>query len=200
MIRSFARNTSENAPSSCSRASRSALGKRALARPGHQVQHDFGIAGGLENGPVALEIAPQFRRIRDVAVVRHRDLSLIAGHRKRLRIQQHRIAGGGIARVPDGQFAGQLVQHSGREDIGDMTHLADTVDGAAVAGRNPSAFLSPMLKSVQAEIGEIGGFGMAVNGENATLFVEFVEVKVRHQATADRCMEEVIPDCFPKLA
>ena len=53
----------------------------------------------------------QFGGIGDVAVVRDRDLALVAGHRERLRVEQHGIAGGGVARVADGQVAGQLGQH-----------------------------------------------------------------------------------------
>ena len=81
----------------------------------------------------------------------------------------------GIAGVPDGQFARQLVQHIGREDIRDMTHLADAMDFAPVGGCDARAFLSPVLQSIQSEIGEICRFGVAVDGENAALFVEFVE-------------------------
>ena len=77
-------------------------GQRALARTRHQVQNHFGIARGLEDGAVAFQLAAQFGGVGDVAVVRHRDVALVAGHRKRLRVEQHRIAGGGIARVADG--------------------------------------------------------------------------------------------------
>ena len=57
--------------------------------------------------PRALQLGAQFGGVGDVAVVRHRDLALVAGHRKRLRVEQHRVAGGGVARVADGQLAGQ---------------------------------------------------------------------------------------------
>ena len=86
--------------------------------------------------------------------------------------------------MPDGQFAREFFSTLGREDISDMAHLSDTVNGAAIAGRDSGAFLSPMLQGVEAKIGQIRGFGMAVNGENATLFMELIEVQVRHQATA----------------
>ena len=71
------------------------------------MQNDFGIARSLEDGTFALQLAPQFAGIGDIAVVRDRDLSLVAVDGERLRVQQHRIAGGGIARVADGQIAGQ---------------------------------------------------------------------------------------------
>ena len=46
--------------------------------------------------------------VHQVAVVRQRNLSLVALHADRLGVQQGRIAGGGIARVADGQRARQL--------------------------------------------------------------------------------------------
>jgi hypothetical protein len=63
---------------------------------------------GLEDGAAPLQLRAQFGGVGDVAVVRHRDAALVAGHRKRLRVQQHRVAGGGVARVADGQLAGQF--------------------------------------------------------------------------------------------
>ena len=87
--------------------------QRALGRVRHQVQDHFGVARCLEDGPAPLQVGAQFRRVGDVAVVRHRHAALVAGHRKRLRVQQHRIAGRGIARVADGQLARQRGQHRG---------------------------------------------------------------------------------------
>jgi hypothetical protein len=58
----------------------------ALARACDQMQDDLSIAGGLKDRPVALQIAAQFGGVGDIAVVRHRKLSLVAGHRKGLRI------------------------------------------------------------------------------------------------------------------
>ena len=49
----------------------------------------------------------KLRGVGDVAVVRHRDAALVAGHGERLRVQQHGVPGGGIARVADGQLARQ---------------------------------------------------------------------------------------------
>ena len=97
-------------------------GQRALGRVRHQVQDDFGIAGGLEDGAAASQVAAQFGGVGDVAVVRHRHAALVAGHGEGLGVEQHGIAGGGIARVADGQFAGQSLQHRAGEDIGHVPH------------------------------------------------------------------------------
>ena len=39
----------------------------------------------------------------------------------------------------------------------------------------PGALLAAMLQRVQAQIGELGGFRMAVNRDHAALVVEFIE-------------------------
>ena len=128
-------------------------GKRPLARPRDQMQNHFGIAGGLENGAVAFQFAAQFSGIGDVAVVRDRDVSFIAGDRKRLGIEQHRIAGGRIAGVADGGFAGQSSQHFRRENFGHVAHALVAINFAAVAGRDAGAFLPAMLERVEAQVG-----------------------------------------------
>ena len=85
-MRSSARNTSENAPSNWSSASRSAPASVRSRDRATRCRIDFGIARRLEDGPFALEFAPQFRGIGDVAVVRHRDAAFVAGDRERLRV------------------------------------------------------------------------------------------------------------------
>ena len=124
-------------------------------------------------------------------------LALIAGHRKRLRVQQDRVAGGGIARVADGQFARQRAQHFRREDIRHVAHALVAVDVAAVARGDAGAFLAAMLQRVEAQIGEVGGFGMAVDGEDAALFVEFVKQVRRTVVRHVRCQltfQSVLPN------
>ena len=74
-----------------------------------QVQNDFGIAGGLENRAARFEFSPQFRGVRDVAVVRDRDPAFVAMHRKRLRIALDRIAGRRITGVADRVDARQFL-------------------------------------------------------------------------------------------
>ena len=85
-------------------------GERAFRGVRHQVEHDFGIAGRLEDGAAAAEVGAQFGGIGDVAM-RDGDLALVANHGKRLGVEQHGVASGGVARVADGQVAGQFGQH-----------------------------------------------------------------------------------------
>ena len=96
--------------------------QRAFSRTRDKVQNHFGVAGALENRPVRFEIAPQFRRVGDVPVVRHRYATLVAGYRKRLCVEQRAVAGGGVTRVPDGEMPGQLSQPLRREDLRHVAH------------------------------------------------------------------------------
>ena len=68
-----------------------------------------------------------------------------------------------------------------RENIGHVAHGFVAADFAAVAGGDAGALLAAMLQSVQAEIGQVGGFRMAVDSEHTTLLVQFVvKGEVRH--------------------
>ena len=150
------------------------VGQRLLARARNQVDDDFGVAGGLEDGALLLQAGANFQRIGDVAVVRQRDLALVALHHDGLRVEQRRIAGGGVARVADGQRAGKLRQHVGGEDVGDQPHGLVQLQLLAVGRGDARRFLPAMLQRVQAEVGELGGLGMAVDGHHATFFAQFI--------------------------
>ena len=150
-------------------------GQSLLARPGDQVQDHFGIAVGLKDGSFAFQFPAQFGGVGDVAVVRHRDAALVAVHREGLRVEHPAIAGGGVARVADGHFAGQPAQHFRSEQIRDVAHAAMGVDHAAIARGDPGAFLSAMLQRVETQVGQIRGLGMPVDREDAALFMELVE-------------------------
>src|SRR5579862_7194113 len=100
------------------------------------MENDFGIARSLEDGSVALQIIAQFGGIGDIAVMRHRKLSLIAGHGERLGVQKIGISGRRIASVPNGEIAGQPAQNFGGEQVRYMPHAAVEMEMAAVARSN----------------------------------------------------------------
>ena len=52
------------------------------------------------------------------------------------------------------------------------------MDQVAVAGGDAGAFLAAMLQRVERQIGELRGFGMAVDGSDAAFFVEFIKHEV----------------------
>ena len=148
--------------------------QRALRRVRHQVQHQLGIARSLEHRAQPAQFLAQLRRVGDVAIVGNRQPPLVARNRKRLRVQQDGVAGRGIARVADGQFARQRGQHRFGEDIRHVPHLFARVDAAAVGGANAGRFLPPVLQGVQPQVGHLGGFGMAIDGDHTTFFMKFI--------------------------
>ena len=126
--------------------------------------------------PRPLQFGAQFGGVGDVAVVRHRDAALVAGDREGLRVEQHRVAGGGVARVADGAARRAASPSTALVKIS-ATWPMDLWQwiSAAVAGADAGAFLAAMLQRVEAQIGQLGGFRMAVDGDDAALFVEFIE-------------------------
>ena len=76
---------------------------------------------------------------------------------------------------PMASLPGSSARTSVGEDIGHVAHGFVAVDFAAVAGADAGAFLAAMLQRVEAQVGHLGGLGMAVNGEDAAFFVEFVK-------------------------
>ncbi len=80
--------------------------------------------------------------------------------------------------MADGQITRQTGNRVWRKDIRHVPHVLVAVDLAAVARCDAGAFLPTMLKRVQPQVGEIRRFRMAVNGEDATFFVKFVEHQV----------------------
>ena len=129
MMRSSARNTSENAPSSCSSASRSAPASVRSRECATRCRITSVSLEAWKMEPRAFQFRAQFGGVGDVAVVRHRDAAFVARHRKRLRVQQHRIAGGRIARMADGQIARAASASTvAGENIGHVAHGFVAVD------------------------------------------------------------------------
>ena len=141
---------------------------------GDELDDDLGIGGGLEVGAVALQARAHVAQVDQVAVVRDGDQALGRFDADGLGIQQRRVAGGRVARVADGHGAGQLGQHVVGEDLRDQAHALDVGQMLAVGGGDAGRLLAAMLQGVEAEIGLAGGVGVAVNGDDAALFVELV--------------------------
>ena len=68
--------------------------------------------------------------------------------------------------MTDCAFAGQALQDSGREDVGDMPHTSFDVEAGVVPGHDANALLPSMLKRVQAEVGEVRRIPIALDTED----------------------------------
>src|SRR5579863_8686650 len=102
------------------------------------------------------------------------NLTLLATHRERLRVLKVRIAGRGIAGMPDCRMPHQLFEHVLVENIRDVPHPLVIRDSIAVRYSDAGAFLPAVLKLIQTQVGELGSFRMTVDGEAATIVVELV--------------------------
>ena len=74
--------------------------------------------------------------------------------------------------MANGDVPGQLTERSGVKMSATWPMLLWQWISRPSLDRDSRALLPPMLQRVQPQIGQIGGLGMAVNGENAAFFVE----------------------------
>ena len=137
-----------------------------------ELDDDFGVGGGLEECAFALEVRAQVAEIHQVAVVRDGDEALGGFDANGLRVEQGRVAGGGVARVPDGHVALEARKHIVGEDFRDEAHAFDVGEVRAVGGGDAGGFLSAMLEGVEGEVGLAGGVGMVVDGDYAAFFAQ----------------------------
>ena len=72
------------------------------------------------------------------------------------------------------ELPGSFARTRGLENFFDLAHGAMQVQFVAVAGNDAGGFLAAMLQRVEAEIGEVGGFGVAEDAEHTTLVVEMI--------------------------
>ena len=137
-----------------------------------ELNDDLGVGGGLEVSAFAFQAGAHVAQIHQVAVVGDGDEALGGFDADGLGVEQRRVAGGGVAGVADGHLAGELGEHIIGEDFRDQAHAFDVGQMLSVGGGDAGRFLAAMLEGVEAEIGLPGGIGMAVNGDDAALFVE----------------------------
>ena len=147
-----------------------------------ELDDDFGIRCGLEVSAVALQPRAHIAQVHQVAVVRNRDQAFGGIHANGLRIQQCRVAGGGVAGVADGHGAGQLLQHVVGKDLRDQTHALDVGKVLAVGRGNAGRLLSAMLQARRGRDRPARCIGMAVNGDDAALFAQLVRIAVQRTA------------------
>ncbi len=138
--------------------------------PGHEVDDDFGVHGGLEDGARGLEAAADLPGVGEGAVVADGDHLAAVLHHEGLGVDEHGGAGGGIAHVADGQMPRKLIQECRVEDLGHQPQAPVHADPFAVAGDDAAGLLAPVLEGVEAEVGDAGRVGVAVDAEDAAVF------------------------------
>ena len=80
----------------------------APAVPGHEVDDDFRVHGGLEDGALRLQAAANLPGVGEGAVVADGEHQTAVLHHEGLGVDEHGGAGGGIAHVADGQMPREL--------------------------------------------------------------------------------------------
>ena len=166
--------TMENAPSTCESESAMASTSVSGMGVGDELNDDFGVGGGLEVSAVALEARAEIAEVDQVAVVGDGDEALGGVDADGLGVEQRRVAGGGVARVADGQVAGQLGENVVGKDFRDQAHALDVGKMRSIGGGDAGGFLTAMLESIERKIGFARGMRMAVDGDDAAFFVELV--------------------------
>src|SRR5215472_567592 len=138
------------------------------------MHNHFRVAVGLEDGATVLEAPAPLGGVGEIAVVTQRDFALVAIDDDGLRVEQALVAGSGVTSMAHCEVAGQFRKHQRREDFFDFAHGAVDVKIKAVTRYDARGFLSAMLQGVETEVGELGGFRMTEDTEDATVVVEVV--------------------------
>ena len=94
----------------------------AFRRVRDEVEDDFGIARCLEDRAAIFEVLAQLGGVRNIAVVRDRNLAFVAGDGKRLRVAERRVTRSRVPRMTDGAVAGETRQDFGRKDVCHVPH------------------------------------------------------------------------------
>ena len=158
-----------------------AFGDGALQGPRHQVDDAFTVRGRLENRAAFNQFAAQGIGVGDVAVMGNRRTAHGEFTKERLHIADRGlafVAGGGIAHVTDGQFAGQGFHDLLRGEV--VAHIAKAAGRlepvCGVVADDAAGFLSTVLQRVQAKGHKVRCVGDTDNAEYPAFFFQFIAV------------------------
>ena len=98
----------------------------------------------------------QLAGVGQVAVVGQRDRAGLGGPEGGLGVVPGAGAGGGVARVADGEVALERLQRRLVEDLRDQAHVLVDQDLPAVADRDAGRLLAAVLQGVEAVVGQLG--------------------------------------------
>ena len=136
-----------------------------------EMQNDFAVGGGLENGSFSLQFVAQQIGVDQIAVVRDRHLAAHAVDHEGLRVFDRAGAGGGITRVPDRACPFQFGQFFLTKYLRHKTHVLvlEKCRAGPVAGDDSRALLAAMLQRKQAVICQDRRVRMAEHAEESAL-------------------------------
>ncbi len=91
---------------------------------------------------------------------------------------------GGVSHMSQGHISFKIFKDLLIEYIRDQTHGLVLNNPLAVRNRNASAFLTPVLKGIETEIGQLGRLFMSIDGKDAALLLGAVG---RHESIMVVC-------------
>ena len=147
-----------------------------LGTMGQKMENDFGVAGGLEDGPFRFQAPSQRPGVDDVPVVGQGDGSAPGLGDDGLGVGQQALAHGGVSDVGRGRQAGQPFQLLVVEDLGDVAHSPFLVQPCPVGRDDPGRLLASMLEGIESQIGVAGRLWVSGDAEDAALVVKLVLV------------------------
>ena len=113
--------------------------------------HYFGIRARQQRRR-GREVLTQFIGVGEIAVVREREVADLGRFEQRLRVDDNRRTGGGVARVTDSDVAGELGEQILVENRADQAHVFVRTDRTAVGCCDARGLLSTVLKRIKPEI------------------------------------------------
>src|SRR5262245_51806001 len=142
------------------------------------MEDDLGVGGRLHQRAVTHQLPAQRQSVGEIAVVADGEAAAVELGEQRLHVAQDGLAGGRIAHMPDGDRAGQAVDHlAAGEALTHEAHAALGVETLAVVGDDAGRFLAAMLEGVQSESCDRRGIRVAEHAEHAALLTQPVVVE-----------------------
>ena len=150
-----------------------------LLRGRDQVDDDLAVDRRLEDRPTRLELRAQLLGVHQVPVVGDPERALRPLDDEGLAVLEHGRPARRIAVVADREPPLEPRQHVLPEDLGNVPHPPVADERLAIGGDDAGGLLATVLQGVQCEVRQRSGLGVAVDANDATLFVELVEHPAR---------------------
>src|SRR5436309_4718881 len=148
--------------------------------PSDQMQDDFGVAGGLEDGALRFELVSKRDRVHEVPVVPEREHPLAKIDDQRLRVAKQGAYLRGVPVVADRDVTLQGIQHGSREHIGHEAHRLVVMEFDSVGRDDPGALLPTVLERIEARVRQSGRVLGSPDAEDSAFLVQAIAVRSRN--------------------